>query len=252
MSEPENFITRWSRRKQADAGGAASDAARSAEQPAENASVIEGSGKSGTAAPGKRGAPVPPAPPFDLATLPPIESITAQTDIRAFLAPGVPAGLTRAALRRAWAADPAIRDFVGLADYDWDFNNPASITGFGSLEMTDELRRQVARIVGHDLPTDESDPAAAGPSAPQAQTGRAETPDKSGASVGSTDGVSVPLTQRNGENPQGEHKTNDDDRCNFEAIPKNYEKHVAAHNHLVAPDDVQAVAKRPHGRALPR
>ena len=37
-------------------------------------------------------------------------SITAATDIRAFLAPGVPAELTRAALRRAWTADPAIRD----------------------------------------------------------------------------------------------------------------------------------------------
>ena len=48
--------------------------------------------------------------------LPATESITADTDIRAFLAPGIPAHLTRAALRRAWAADPAIRDFVGLAE----------------------------------------------------------------------------------------------------------------------------------------
>ena len=44
-----------------------------------------------------------------------IESITADTDIRAFLAPGVPVQLTRAALRRVWETDPAIRDFVGLA-----------------------------------------------------------------------------------------------------------------------------------------
>ena len=43
---------------------------------------------------------------------------------------------------------PKIRDFVGLADYDWDFNTPGAIPGFGPLEMTDELRRQVARIVG--------------------------------------------------------------------------------------------------------
>ena len=75
-------------------------------------------------------------------------SITAATDIRAFLAPGVPAELTRAALRRAWSADPKIRDFVGLADYDWDYHAPGSMAGFGPLEMTDELRRQVARIVG--------------------------------------------------------------------------------------------------------
>jgi Protein of unknown function (DUF3306) len=41
-------------------------------------------------------------PAFDVTKLPPIESITADSDIRAFLAPGVPPELTRAALRRAW------------------------------------------------------------------------------------------------------------------------------------------------------
>ncbi len=60
---------------------------------------------------------------FDPASLPPIESINALSDIRAFLAPGVPAALTRAALRRAWVADPAIRDFVGLSENSWDFND---------------------------------------------------------------------------------------------------------------------------------
>ena len=87
-------------------------------------------------------------PAFDPLSVPSIESISADTDIRCFLAPGVPPELTRAALRRAWAADPKIRDFVGLADYDWDFNAPGSMAGFGSLEMTDELRRMAARIVG--------------------------------------------------------------------------------------------------------
>ena len=88
--------------------------------------------------------------------MPPIESIAADTDIRCFLAPGVPPELTRAALRRAWATDPKIRDFVGLADYDWDFNAPGSMAGFGSLEMTDELRRMAARIVGPASAEDES------------------------------------------------------------------------------------------------
>ena len=66
----------------------------------------------------------------------------------------MPAELTRAALRRAWAADPRIRDFVGLAENDWDFNAPGAIAGFGPLEMTDELRRQVARMVGSSLTAD--------------------------------------------------------------------------------------------------
>jgi hypothetical protein len=56
--------------------------------------------------------------------LAPIESIDAGSDIRPFLAPGVPADLTRAALRRAWSADPAIRDFIGLSENSWAFNGP--------------------------------------------------------------------------------------------------------------------------------
>jgi hypothetical protein len=80
--------------------------------------------------------------------VPPIESIGADTDIRGFLAAGVPPDLTRAALRRAWAADPKIRDFVGPADYDWDFNAPGTMAGFGSLEMTDALRQVTAQIIG--------------------------------------------------------------------------------------------------------
>jgi len=84
---------------------------------------------------------------FDLATLPPIASIAADTDIRGFLAQGVPTEVAREALRRAWVADPKVRDFVGLADYDWDFNAPGSMAGFGALEMSDDLRRIAAAII---------------------------------------------------------------------------------------------------------
>jgi hypothetical protein len=80
--------------------------------------------------------------------LPPIESITAESDIRAFLAPGVPEELSRAALRRAWVIDPTIRDFVGIAENQWDFTRPDDVPGFGSLEVTAELRRMVDRLVG--------------------------------------------------------------------------------------------------------
>ena len=48
-------------------------------------------------------------------------TITAETDIRAFLQKGVPAQLTRAALRRAWVADPNIRNFREIAENQWDF-----------------------------------------------------------------------------------------------------------------------------------
>ena len=81
--------------------------------------------------------------------MPPIKSITAATDITAFLRKGIPLELRRAALRRAWASDPAIRDFVGLAENAWDFNDPNAMPGFGPLDCSDEqLGALVDRIVG--------------------------------------------------------------------------------------------------------
>jgi hypothetical protein len=44
----------------------------------------------------------------------------------------VPEALKLAALRRMWTLDPAIRDYVGPAEYAWDFNDPGSMAGFGS------------------------------------------------------------------------------------------------------------------------
>jgi uncharacterized protein DUF3306 len=146
----DDFLTRWSRRKR--------DVTETeqAKVPPVVASVEHGTiAENAIVENAKSVEPVDaPGPPFDLKSLPPIESITAATDIRPFLAPGVPADIVRAALRRAWSSDPRIRDFVGLADYDWDYHTPGSAAGFGPLEMTDELRRMVARIVGDSVDAD--------------------------------------------------------------------------------------------------
>jgi hypothetical protein len=150
MTNPEGFLSRWSRRKH---GAAELENARSPDAPSpgvsiasEAAAAVESS-KDDCAASSGSASDVT-EPPFDPASVPPIELIAADTDIRAFLAPGAPPELTRAALRRAWVTDPKIRDFVGLADYDWDFNAPGSMAGFGPLEMTDELRRIATQIIG--------------------------------------------------------------------------------------------------------
>jgi hypothetical protein len=90
---------------------------------------------------------------FDPASLPPIESISAGTDIRAFLRPGVPAALKGAALRRAWTADPTIRDFIGLSENSWDFNAPDSIPGFGT-QVTEAARRAVFDWMSGSAPAD--------------------------------------------------------------------------------------------------
>ena len=47
---------------------------------------------------------------------PAIDSVSLTTNLAAFLKSGVPVDLLRAALRRAWISDPAIRDFVGLSE----------------------------------------------------------------------------------------------------------------------------------------
>ena len=152
MSEPEPFLSRWSRRKrevekevekddaQDGATKSAPDEALARTQPAEIANAEKQiSRKPGT-------------PAFDPASLPPIEDIGVGTDIRAFLAQGVPAELKRAALRRVWVTDPAIRDFVGLAENDWDFTKPDTIPGFGELPADFDVADMVRRVFGDPAP----------------------------------------------------------------------------------------------------
>jgi hypothetical protein len=138
MSGDESFLARWSRRKHETAKSKTrvrqvprTDPLRTREEP-------DSEQTSSSAEP----------PP----TLPPIESIEAASDVRAFLAPGVPSALVQAALRRAWATDPAIRDFIGLSENSWDFNAPDAMPGFGSLDVQ-EVRRLLEQIMPEDTPT---------------------------------------------------------------------------------------------------
>jgi hypothetical protein len=163
MSGDDNFIARWSRLKRSSAH------ATKARAEARKPDAQQGGEADSVRPPATpREAHPNPDPPFDRATLPPIESIVAGSDIRAFLQKGVPAELTNAALRRAWTADPAIRDFIGIAENQWDFTSPASIPGFGPLEATDGLRQLVAQAMGElrdaadaVVPVGDSDPRSA-------------------------------------------------------------------------------------------
>jgi hypothetical protein len=132
----EEFLKRWSRRKQ-EAKQEPSKAAEQAPLPP------------GQIAAAPETAEVTSEPEIDLSKLPSIDSITAATDITEFLRKGIPAELSRAALRRAWAADPTIRDFVGLAENAWDFTDPNAIPGFGALQGTPEqIGAMVERVLG--------------------------------------------------------------------------------------------------------
>lgn len=104
-----------------------------------------------------RQVPQPALSEADIAALPPIDALTADSDVSVFLRHGVPDSLRKAALRRAWMVDPAIRDFVGHArDYDYDWNMPGGAPGCGPLQAADDVVAMVRRIVG-----DPAGPAAA-------------------------------------------------------------------------------------------
>jgi hypothetical protein len=147
MTAPENFVARWSRLKRGPAPHRETAAAESAPPDAVEPET------------------------FDPATLPPIEAITSDTDVRAFLQTGVPAGLTQAALRRAWTSDPAIRDFIGIAENQWNFTDPNGIPGFGPMRETDDMASLVAQALGTMTRAADAVPAEEAPETPDRQRG---------------------------------------------------------------------------------
>jgi len=243
MSDQENFIARWSRRKrEATEDAEAAKSAGVSGGPEASADADKAGRHESDPAPGEIGVPPPSETDFDPTQLPSIETITAGTDIRAFLARGVPAELTRAALRRAWASDPNIRDFVGLSENSWDFNAPDSITGFGQLEITDELKAQVRRMLGSGGAAESPQATASSPqlSSTQSQGGieSAETP-----AARSRQGVEVAGAAESTQEPP---------HAATEVLPQSSEPPVAPHNNLESSDKDQLIARRPHGGALPR
>jgi len=143
----DGFLARWSRRKQA-AGAEPAEALPPEARPV-------------------AAEPTAPAeePEVPLAELPPLEQIGPDFDIRPWLKRRLPAAWRQAALRRVWASDPLIRDFKGLADYDWDFHTPGALPGFGDLRPDIDIGRLLDQAIGRQRPAAPADAAAAGETA---------------------------------------------------------------------------------------
>jgi hypothetical protein len=248
MSEPENFLARWSRRKRetAEEEAEATKPAAASAVPDETAHA-DGAGEAGGVAPARSTSE--PASEFDWTKLPPVETITAGSDIRAFLRAGVPPELTRAALRRAWTADPKIRDFVGLADYDWDFNTPGAIAGFGPLEMSDEVRRQVVQMISGSLTEGRLAQSAPTPEGALHEPSPIETPTEL---TSTTPATPTDETQSKGGMPPREPSDGGSEAHNFRALPQRTQEDIATQNKPELPDNSLASDRRPHGRALPK
>ena len=134
MSDDTDFLARWSRRKH----HAATDKIRQSKSESTPDDIVSGASAALTQGENRLL--------FDPASLPAIESIGAESNIRAFLEAGVPGDLARAALRRVWSLDPAIRDFVGLSENSWDFNAPGAMAGFGPIDGQ-EVGRLLTRLL---------------------------------------------------------------------------------------------------------
>jgi Protein of unknown function (DUF3306) len=159
MSSAENFVSRWSRLKREP------EAAPQAVPAPDAPGMPDGAEGDATTIAETEIVVGDPEPAFDPASLPSIDSIEIDTDIRGFLQPRVPPELTRAALRRAWVSDPAIRDFIEIAENQWDFNDPTSIFGFGPMRATDNVPALLAQALGKLEDLAEKVVAAAKPSA---------------------------------------------------------------------------------------
>jgi Protein of unknown function (DUF3306) len=126
----EPFLSRWSRQK-----------------------LTEPRGESEPASP-----PVD-EPELDLSKLPNVDELTAESNIAAFMQKGVPEALQRLALRRVWSLDPSIRDFVEVAENQWDFNAVGGIYGlFQEIEPGTDvsiwLAQATSSLAPPEKPTD--------------------------------------------------------------------------------------------------
>ncbi len=130
-ADNKSFLARWSQRK------------HEAKQPDHDAPTANSDAPSGPVAESDV------AQEFDLSSLPKLEDMTATTDITAFLRKGVPEHLRNAALRKSWALDPAIRNYVNPAlDYAYDWNTPGGVPGSSEIGSGMDVARLVSQIMG--------------------------------------------------------------------------------------------------------
>lgn len=164
MSEDEDgFLSRWSRLKRRPGLRPEPDI-----EPEPKPEVTPVAGPE-FALPAPQACPIPGVPEIDLSALPRIEELTENSDFGLFLRPGIPAALRGAALRRMWSLDPTIREFIGPADYAWDYNNPAGMPPGFSLDIGDKIKELLAQAIGERPDQKPSESALQVPDAEPAQ-----------------------------------------------------------------------------------
>jgi len=256
MNDTEGFLSRWTRRKRAVAEAAAAPAAApDSTRPREGAEPEPDSRLRGNervvdpelardASPhGDEKAEKSEAE-FDLSKLPSIESITAETDIRPFLARGIPADLRQAALRRAWVADPHIRDFIGIAENQGDFTGAGeAMAGFDFSPPTDGLARMVAEIFGEKEPGES-------PSRDQAQSDGTAVGEEKKITSGDHHNVTPVVTVADAGNSSPAPVA--DAQSLRLTVSHRVEDNAAPQNDDAVREENILVSRRSHGGAMPK
>jgi len=147
--EHEGFLTRWSRRKAQTMRG---------EEPPEPATDEDETPPPVAADETPPPADAAAAAPDEVSAgradealpeLPPLDSLSADSDYSAFMSKGVPADLRQKALRKLFHSDKFnIRD--GLDDYDLDFSKPEPLGDIITAEMRYRIERELERLAGLD------------------------------------------------------------------------------------------------------
>jgi len=185
MSDPDaNFLSRWSRLKQRSrAAGPVSDDGTAAPVTGEELAARVPATAGAAAVPGAAAAANAPAPPGgeqpDPAVpvridepLPPLESLTADSDFRPFMRAGIDAATRNAALKRLFA-DPAFNVMDGLDVYIDDYGKTEPIPSALLRRLVEaqspvladaaaEPTHDLAHDLAHDLPQTAGRAAAAG------------------------------------------------------------------------------------------
>ncbi len=247
MSEPDNFFERWSRKKldpkDEEAGAKQETAALPPEAVEADSAASEDEG-----APAKKAKPGGEEPAFDLSKLPSIDSITATTDIRMFMLPGVPMALKQAALRKVWVTDPKIRDFIEMAENQWDFtvNSP----GFDFSAPVGDLKKMVADIMGKS----EEEKLAEKKLAEDELSAAADGSDPAGTEVASPPPLPVTPSAENSVRLTGSSPEQSTDEIASEEVSsdeKNESENIAMQKNSASQNTGTEIPKRRHGSALP-
>lgn len=220
MSRPEDtsasengFLGRWARRKQ--------EVQRQAAEPPKPPPLPENAVEEGEPPP-----------------LPSLDSIIPGSDISAFFQKHVPEALRNAALRKLWVTDPEIRNFIEMADYQWDFNNPDSIPGWSSSVKGVDLKAMVDHVFGtgparEAVAVRENTPASGTAAQPCGAVQSVEKPEPSGV------GEDAEIAHEN--DPAGDRPSiSDPDLSQFGAMQQSTDE-----------SSVYDIVRKRHGGALP-